>query len=702
MNLLYSKGKAVLFRLMKKTLPKLLTLRAAGALLLLLAIFPTQSVHAATEHGPKLIAGAPQRHTLVSCGTNTAQALTCIQSISVTNKAGEKPIVGKLNGSKTISGFDGRIGDSERPIPAVAASTTSSSSLETKVMVSNEECCHDPNTSLYLQKFVDGGWQSLGSKMKWYTADPAAFTLGKPSVNAATLLTIAQAKELFPEIPDSWNMNSPKITYQGEQLRFKIDATAWQWYSKFPVTLSPYNGAPEVKVNPGYYEEWTFPDPKTPTIPSGDILVNSDFQPFGATWCWTATQCSSNREEYTLYLTSTAGPETWKDNKDIAFTVTIRAPKSFAFGEVSGSAQNTTVKYGKDLPDFNGVPMREIIATFSPIATARSNQLAGSLPEEKAFGYTYDANLNIFGMHNDITDFLGPCGKLGGVQVVSNAMHSVDPVWDPATETIKVRLETPHFAPNGDLNTGYLEIRVPRASALCMWGLSLDGSIKASVSINYDDGSVPSVATVVGKVIQDDYLIITSGFHFSSPNLAIKITKGTATTTDTPTPAASTAPAKRSGDQYVDAQTGLTYSLYKPVNTLNLPQSKFQLLQCGGGGEEWVFTAFGKSAKKIEIMQTMIGAHCSNPGLSMKVATTKINGISAEVRAYCDPTKKAAAKSCNTSSITKVGGYLTFTLPGYYGMKSTSMQVQGIGGITYAQLIAVARSMTPASTKASG
>jgi hypothetical protein len=46
------------------------------------------------------------------------------------------------------------------------------------------------------------------------------------------------------------------------------------------------------------------------------------------------------------------------------------------------------------------------------------------------------------------------------------------------------------------------------------------------VSITYEDGSASSVATVIGKKIENDYLIITSGFHFSSPNVAIKIVKG--------------------------------------------------------------------------------------------------------------------------------------------------------------------------------
>jgi hypothetical protein len=434
-----------------------------------------------------------------------------------------------------LSGFDGRIGDSERPISGEALTPAEIAKLEVKVLISNEECCHDPRTLLSLEKNVSGKWITLISNLSFYSSDVNLLQSTKPSLNASSLLSLKDAQKYFPEISSSWNTQSSKIVFEGSQLRFKVDGGSWQWYSKFPVTLSPENSAPKLKVSQGSYDEWAFANGSTSSAATSPIVVYSEFQPYLATWCWTAASCSSNREEYTLYLKSSLGPDTWKDNKDISFVVTIRAPKTFAFGEVSGSARNTVVKYGKDLPDFNGVAMREIIATMSPIATARSNQMAGSPPEEKAYGYTYDANINIFGMHNDITQFLGPCGKMGGVHVVSNAMHSIDPVWDPVSETIKVRLETPHFAPDGGLNNGYLELRIPRESALCMWKLDLDGSINASVSITYDDGSSPSVGTVIGKRIENDYLIITSGFHFSSPNVAVKIVKGTQTATPQPT-----------------------------------------------------------------------------------------------------------------------------------------------------------------------
>jgi hypothetical protein len=106
-----------------------------------------------------------------------------------------------------------------------------------------------------------------------------------------------------------------------------------------------------------------------------------------------------------------------------------------------------------------------------------------------------------------------------------------------------------------------------------------------------------------------------------------------------------TAIAMGSGNSYVDAQTGLTYSLYKPVNTVGLTQSKFQLLQCGGGGEQWVYVRFSKGVKKIEVMQTMKGAHCSDPGLSVRLADVKINGITAKAYVYVIRPKKSLQRS---------------------------------------------------------
>ena len=51
-------------------------------------LFPSHAF-ADDPHGPKVIYGAPVRHTLTSCSTNPGQAVACIQSVTLTTKSGD-------------------------------------------------------------------------------------------------------------------------------------------------------------------------------------------------------------------------------------------------------------------------------------------------------------------------------------------------------------------------------------------------------------------------------------------------------------------------------------------------------------------------------------------------------------------------------------------------------------------------------------
>lgn len=151
--------------------------------------------------------------------------------------------------------------------------------------------------------------------------------------------------------------------------------------------------------------------------------------------------------------------------------------------------------------------------------------------------------------------------------------------------------------------------------------------------------------------------------------------------------------AMGSGDKYSDAQTGLTYTVYKPSNTLGLSGSAFQLIDCGENAEQWIYSKYGGTKRYVEIMQTMAGVKCSDPGLSKQLKSVKINGISAKLYVYCDPTKPAAAAKCTTADIARVGGYLIFTNKAAKNLEATEIQVQVLGGITYSQLLKVANSL---------
>lgn len=151
--------------------------------------------------------------------------------------------------------------------------------------------------------------------------------------------------------------------------------------------------------------------------------------------------------------------------------------------------------------------------------------------------------------------------------------------------------------------------------------------------------------------------------------------------------------AMGSGDMFSDAQTGFTYSIYKPANTLGLKLSDFQLIPCTPGNEEWLYAKYGSGKKYVEIMETMAGVKCSDPGLSKVMKPVMINGVGANVYVYCDPAYSKLYRLCNINDFGKYGGYLMFTTKSTKLLKGTEIQVQGIGGITYEQALAVAKSL---------
>ena len=499
-------------------------------------LFPIQAI-AADPHGPKVIYGAPVRHTLTSCATNPGAAVACIQSLTMTPKSGDTPIVGVITDLK-IPG-DERVADSERPIPAPEAVAIATTNGPPVLIVSEKSGCHGIGAVQSLQIKIGSKWVDLikgevKGKFSEFCKDAdtsnAGFKVPLEEVTALLASGTLKGSNVLAKLTEILDPKSSEATLSQSEIRFRVadPGGAWEWFSDAETSFLWTTGVPEPpepKVTQGFYNEWTFPKGKNAN-PANNVGLWAEFQPYKARWCWAIDVCDDRREEFLLGISPTNNQNLLKDNENFSYTITIRAPKAFEFGEVSGSAKRVIVKYGKDLQPVGGVATREIIATLSPMATAR-----GGTPTkmaEKADFISYGANIWIYGQNNGIVDALGACGKIGGVQVVSNAMHSLDPTWDEIEQAIVVRLSTPHLLPDGSINVGYLEIRMPRAAALCMWKVDLDGNIKASIAITYVDGSAPTVATVSGQRIGDDYLIVSTGFHYSSPTLRVKLSQDNA------------------------------------------------------------------------------------------------------------------------------------------------------------------------------
>ena len=500
-------------------------------------MFPVQA-KAVDPHGPKVIYGAPVRHTLTSCATNPGAAVACIQSLTMTPKSGDTPIVGVITDLK-IPG-DERVADSERPIPAPEAVAIATTNGPPVLIVSEKSGCHGIGTVQSLQIKIGSKWVDLikgevKGKFSEFCKDAdtsnAGFKVPLEEVTALLASGTLKGSNVLAKLTEILDPKSSEATLSQSEIRFRVadPGGAWEWFSDAETSFLWTTGVPEPpepKVTQGFYNEWTFPKGKN-ADPMNNVVLVAELQPYKARWCWAIDDCNDRREEFLLAIEPTVNQNLFKDNENFSYTITIRAPKAFEFGEVSGSAKRVIVKYGKDLQPVGGVATREIIAILSPMATARALEVNNKM-EEKASFISYGANIWIYGQNNGIVDALGACGKIGGVQVVSNAMHSLDPTWDEIEQAIVVRLSTPHLLPDGSINVGYLEIRMPRAAALCMWKVDLDGNIKASIAITYVDGSAPTVATVSGQRIGDDYLIVSTGFHYSSPTLRVKLSQDNA------------------------------------------------------------------------------------------------------------------------------------------------------------------------------
>lgn len=150
-----------------------------------------------------------------------------------------------------------------------------------------------------------------------------------------------------------------------------------------------------------------------------------------------------------------------------------------------------------------------------------------------------------------------------------------------------------------------------------------------------------------------------------------------------------------SEDKFQDAQTGVSYQIYKPTYVGDLLIRSFSMQSCGAGKEQWLAAIYGED-RSIQILETNSSVKCSNPGLGVKVATTNINRNKARVVVFCDPSNRTQWKKCKLSDLQNYGGYIMWKALPTKRYKGTEIEVL-VSGFTYSELLKIARGLKPAS-----
>ena len=152
---------------------------------------------------------------------------------------------------------------------------------------------------------------------------------------------------------------------------------------------------------------------------------------------------------------------------------------------------------------------------------------------------------------------------------------------------------------------------------------------------------------------------------------------------------ASFASAMGSGDKYSDLQTGVTYAVYKPTNTLNLKPLNFVVRPCRlfPGKDSYLLAGYGGMDLGIALVESSDAYNCAGLDNPKSLGTISINGITAKFGIYCSGAK------CVASKFSQFGGEITFTAPGNKNLKPTFIRVGTQGGFSQTQLVAFAKGL---------
>ena len=149
------------------------------------------------------------------------------------------------------------------------------------------------------------------------------------------------------------------------------------------------------------------------------------------------------------------------------------------------------------------------------------------------------------------------------------------------------------------------------------------------------------------------------------------------------------AQAMGSGNKYLDLQTGVTYRVMQPTNTLKLPLLNFEVRPCRlhPGKDEYLLAGYGGMDRGIALVETSADFNCTGIDKPQSLGTIKINGITAKVGIYC------AVAKCSAKQFPQMGGEITFTVPANKLLRATYIRLGTQGGFTLAQLTAFAQGL---------
>ena len=153
-------------------------------------------------------------------------------------------------------------------------------------------------------------------------------------------------------------------------------------------------------------------------------------------------------------------------------------------------------------------------------------------------------------------------------------------------------------------------------------------------------------------------------------------------------------PAMGTGNPYQDIQTGVSYTVYQPTNTLGAKRTGSPYpnwCDASSNAEQNLNVNYFKSNRqRFRISEA--NPLCFDFAVGVKVGTSSILGRTAVITAYCPP----PGNGCSRNDVFTYGGNLRVKLPAAKGLRETDVVIETLQkGITASQLEIIAKSLRP-------
>ena len=300
----------------------------------------------------------------------------------------------------------------------------------------------------------------------------------------------------------------------------------------------------------GNLYHWDVPGLKQPNGNS-ELFLTAEWFPLGTPYCWAPNQalntCDYGVDSIRIAITPFGGSATlpvhfpllpsdricgtvaspqlfyhgWDLSDQYQYQVTLKMPPNFSVAMMVGEGGGGFVT--KSVAS-DGSPL--VILTGAPaLKTFAVNSEVNPNPDDQSKAVTGGVSLTFYVQSTVSQEAVWTNGCNGG-QTLSFWRTSIignTPFWSKEDDSIEMQMGGPHFLADGSLNTGLFQIQVPVTMAQCLWGVDLGKAIKATVSATYADSGSSEVLVTTANIRSSYYVLTSSGFHYSSPLLKMKL-----------------------------------------------------------------------------------------------------------------------------------------------------------------------------------